>query len=71
MSNIVAVPKTEYETLRKKARMYEELASLFFQKVKGDTVGEIVNDFKKTSLYSKGFLRDLENGLRFSSKAKK
>ena len=71
MSNLVAVPKTEYETLRKKARMYEELASLFFQKVKGDTVGEIVSDFKKASLYSKGFLRDLESGLKFSSKSKK
>lgn len=67
MSPVVAIPKIEYEALQKKARAYEELAGLFFRKAKEGSVGDIVEDFRKTNLYSVGFLRDLKAGLEQSS----
>ena len=67
----VTIPKLEYEVLQKRARAYEELAGLFFKKAKSEPVSEIVEDFKKTGLYSKLFLRDLKDGLEKSSRAKK
>ena len=48
-----------------------EVKELFFKKAKSEPVSEIVEDFKKTGLYSKLFLRDLKDGLEKSSRAKK
>ncbi|QQG42588.1 MAG: hypothetical protein HYW15_03765 [Candidatus Giovannonibacteria bacterium] len=67
----VTIPKLEYDVLRKRAQAYEELAGVFFQKIKSEPISEIVEDFKKTGLYSQLFLRDLKSGLEKSSKAKK
>ncbi len=67
----ITIPKPEYEILRKRAQAYEELAGVFFQKIKSEPVNEIVEDFKKTGLYSQPFLRDLKEGLEKSSKARK
>jgi len=36
-----------------------------------DPIEEVINDFRKTNLYTKGFLADLEDGLKKSSYAKK
>lgn len=67
MSPVVAIPKIEYEALQKKAKAYEELAGLFFRKAKESSIEDIVEDFRKTGLYSRGFLKDLKNGLDGSS----
>lgn len=69
--NTITLPRPEYETLRKKARAYEELAGLFFKKTRVDSVDDIVSDFRKTGLYSKEFLVDLKTGLELSSRSKK
>ena len=62
----ITVPKQEYNVLKKKARAYEELSRLFFERIKRDPA-EIVDGFKKTQRYSIGFLRDLRTGLENSS----
>jgi hypothetical protein len=43
----------------------------FFELVVKDPVEEVVEDFRKTNLYSEKFLKDLEAGLKKSSYAKK
>ena len=67
----ITLPRPEYETLKQKAHAYEELAGLFFEKAKTGSVKEIVKDFEKTGLYSRGFLRDLKMGLEKSSRSEK
>jgi len=63
----VTIPKTEYEQLKRQARAYQRVASRLFESVLGDSVTEVVNDFRKTGLYSEEFLSDLGAGLGHSS----
>ena len=63
----VTIPKNEYQKLRRQADAYRRLTAQVFEKVIGDPVGEVVDDFRKTDLYSKDFLSDLFSGLRKSS----
>lgn len=69
--NTIILPRLEYETLRKKANAYEELAWLFFKKTRVDVMDDVVSDFRKTGLYSEEFLFDLKTGLEQSSRSKK
>jgi len=67
----VAVSKTEYEKLKRQATAYRRFAKKFFELIIKDPIKEVVEDFRKTNLYTKEFLKDLESGLRKSSYAKK
>jgi hypothetical protein len=67
----VILPKTEYEQLKRQAEAYRKFAAGFFATVTRDPIGEMVEDFRKTKLYSDEFLKDLESGLRKSSYAKR
>lgn len=67
----VTLPKTEYESLKRQADAYRKFAEKFFELIVKDPIEELVEDFRKTNLYTKEFLRDLESGLRKSSYAKK
>ncbi|OHA14324.1 MAG: hypothetical protein A3G49_05885 [Candidatus Sungbacteria bacterium RIFCSPLOWO2_12_FULL_41_11] len=69
--NKIVIPKTEYIKLQKQAAAYRKLAQKLFESVLRDTVGDTVEDFQRTNLYSENFLRDLEEGLRESSYGKK
>ncbi len=63
----ITISKSEYRKLVSRAKAYEKLAESFFENAMKDPVSDIVADFKKTNLYSVGFLNDLEDGLRKSS----
>lgn len=63
----VTIPKTEYEQLRRQAEAYRKFTEKLFESVIRAPIEEIVEDFRKTGLYTEGFLRDLESGLRQSS----
>ena len=63
----IAIPKTEYRRLRREADAYRKIAGDLNSLILRDSVSEAVHDFKKTGLYTEGFLRDLETGLRRSS----
>ena len=63
----VTIPKIEYQKLRKQADAYRRLAGDFFEEAIQDPISDVVEDFRKTDLYTKEFLRDLESGLRKSS----
>ena len=67
----ITLTKTEYETLKRQATAYRRFAAKFFESIIKDPIEEVVKDFKKANLYTKGFLKDLEFGLRKSSYAKK
>ena len=69
--NKIAIPKTEYVRLQRQAAAYRKLTQKLFESVLHDAVGDTVEDFRRTSLYSENFLRDLEEGLRKSSYGKK
>jgi hypothetical protein len=68
---MVTISKEEYARLRRRARAYQKLSSRLFEAIVRDPVEEIVVDFRNTDLYSDGFLKDLEDGLRKSSLAKR
>ena len=63
----VTISKIEYEHLKKQATAYRKFAAKFFESMIKDPIEEVVDDFSKTNLYSKEFLKDLESGLRKSS----
>ena len=67
----ITIPKTEYKKLLSRAKAYEKLAGSIFENAIKDPVNDIVSDFKKTNLYTEGFLKDLEEGLKRSSLGKK
>lgn len=67
----VTIPKTEYEQLKQQAEAYRRFVVQLFELVIKSPVEEVVEDFRKTGLYTEEFLRDLESGLRKSSYAKK
>lgn len=66
----VAIPKIEYERLRREASAYRKFATHFFQSAVRDPIDEIVEDFQRTDLYTQEFLEDLADGLRKSSYSK-
>lgn len=70
MTNIT-ISKSEYSKLKHQADAYKKLSSRLFEFVIKDPIEEVVKDFKDTKLYSKEFLRDLEDGLRKSAYSKK
>ena len=63
----IMVSKEEYQKLKQQAKAYQKLTGQLFRSVLRDPVQEVVEDFRKTNLYEKGFLEDLGNGLRESS----
>lgn len=67
----VTIPKAEYEQLKQQAEAYRRFAARLFELVIKAPVEEVVEDFRKTGLYTEEFLRDLESGLRKSSYTKK
>ncbi len=66
----VTISKNEYLKLRKQANAYQKMAGRLFEAIIKDPVKETVYDFRKTNLYTKRFLNDLEKGLSRSSYAK-
>ena len=67
----ISIPKKEYQQLKKQARTLRQFYVRFFRAALTDPVDDVVEDFRNTKLYSKGFLRDLEAGLRKSSYGKR
>ena len=68
--NQVTISEQEYKQLKRQGAAYRRLAARLFQSVVKDDVVSVVCDFADTKLYSKGFLKDLEKGLRKSSYGK-
>lgn len=66
----ITIPKSEYKRLVKRARSYDKLTKQILADVISEPIPDIVSDFRKTNLYSEGFLKDLESGLKKSSHAK-
>jgi len=66
----ITISKTEYQTLQKQARAFQIFAEHFFNSLIKDPVSQVVEDFRKTNLYTADFLADLEDGLLSSSWAK-
>lgn len=67
----VSIPKKEYHQLVEKALRYDYINQLLkedlFASPPTRNIRRIIESFKKTKLYNKGFLRSLEKGLRRSS----
>lgn len=66
MTNVI-ISRKELNKLVRQSRAYKKLASRLFETVVKDPISEVVEDFAQTDLYSKGFLKDMEAGLRKSS----
>lgn len=63
----VILSQIEYNRLKREAIAYRSFLAEVFETAIRDPINEVVEDFRKTSLYSKFFLKDLEQGLRKSS----
>ncbi len=63
----VTVSKVKYEQLKRQAEAYRRFAAEFFKSAVHDSLHDVVEDFRKTKLYTEDFLQDLEVGLRKSS----
>ena len=68
--NKITLPKSEYVKLRKRAAAYQKLIGSLFKSVVHDSIEDVVSDFRKTDLYTEGFLKDLKGGLQKSSLGK-
>lgn len=68
----VTLPKVEYLKLKKQAKAYQVLAGHFFnvRVQEAGSVADVIDDFRKTNLYTPAFLADLQDGLKHSSYAK-
>ena len=66
----ITIPKKEYQKLVSKAKALEKLAVHIFEKVIKDPVKDVVEDFRRTNLYTGEFITDLEEGLKKSSYSK-
>jgi len=66
----ITISKNEYKKLLSQAKAYQKLAGEIFKKVINDPVSDLVDDFRKTGIYTDDFLIDLEKGLKKSSYAK-
>ena len=69
--NKITISKQEYIKLRRQAESYRKLAGRVFELIVKDSPQEVVEDFRKTHLYTEAFLKDLEGGLHKSSYGKK
>ncbi|OGZ67947.1 MAG: hypothetical protein A3D44_01515 [Candidatus Staskawiczbacteria bacterium RIFCSPHIGHO2_02_FULL_42_22] len=69
--NKVTISKNEYVKLQRQAEGYRKLTGRVFEFLIKDSPEDVAEDFKKTNLYTKGFLRDLKDGLQKSSYGKK
>ena len=69
--NTITLSQEEYMRLKKQAHAYKTLASKIFELRLSDPIDEVVADFRNADLYEEGFLKDLDEGLRKSSYAKK
>lgn len=67
MNNEITLPKIEYDILSKQAQAYRKIMGRIFEFVIRDSAENVVNDFRKTDLYSEEFLKDLKIGLKKSS----
>lgn len=63
----ITLPKTEYQKLKAQAQAYQKVMSNFFESIIKNPIQEVVEDFKKTDLYTEEFIKDLEIGLKKSS----
>jgi hypothetical protein len=70
MANQVTITKIEYSRLKREAKAYRRFVVQFFQTAILEPIEDVIEDFRKTNLYTKEFLLDLEDGLRKSSYAK-
>ena len=66
----ITISKNEYKKLLSQAKAYQKLAGEIFKKVINDPVSDLVDDFRKTGIYTEDFLIDLEKGLKKSSYSK-
>ncbi len=66
----VTISKIEYRKLKQPAKAYQKLTKRFFEFIIQAPAEEVVEDFRKTDLYTDDFLKDLEDGLRKSSYVK-
>ncbi len=66
MKDTIEISKKEYRQLRLQAKAYQKLAGQLFSSALSGSVIEVVEDFRKTDLYSESFLKDLESGLGLS-----
>ncbi|MBU3965450.1 hypothetical protein KKG29_04585 [Patescibacteria group bacterium] len=67
----IIISKIEYLRLKQQSAAYKRLASSFYESIPKDSIETVVDDFRKTDIYSEEFLEDLESGLKRSSYAKK
>lgn len=63
----VTLSKIEYNSLKRQADAYRNFLADIFEAALQDPINVVVEDFRKTGLYSKPFIKDLEQGLRKSS----
>ncbi|MBI2024878.1 MAG: hypothetical protein HYT03_02220 [Candidatus Harrisonbacteria bacterium] len=63
----VTLPETEYKQLKRQADAYKKMATKLFELAIKDPVENVVEDFRRTDLYTQEFLKDLESGLQKSS----
>lgn len=67
MSKTITLSKTEYQRLKLQAKAYQKIMAKFFELAVKDPLWQVVEDFRKTNLYTEEFLKDLESGLKKSS----
>ncbi len=67
----VTISKEEYTKLKRQATAYRCFVLRIFEDAVYDPVEDTVKDFKDTGIYSRGFIADLEEGLRKSSYGKR
>jgi hypothetical protein len=67
----VTMPEIEYKRLKQQAKAYQQLTGKLFEFVLHDPINQVAEDFRKTHIYSEGFLKDMEAGLRKSSYGKR
>lgn len=65
--NTLTIPKNEYDLLNQQALAYKKLVSRLFEFVIKDSQENLVDDFRRTDLYSEEFLNDLKSGIHKSS----
>jgi hypothetical protein len=66
----VTLTKNEYSKLKRESAAYRKITARVFESVVKDDIPSVIDDFRKTELYTEEFLRDLEDGLRKSSYGK-
>lgn len=65
----ITLPKSEYLKLKRESTEFRRLSARIFETAIDD-ITNVVEDFRKTNLYTDEFLVDLEDGLRKSSYGK-